>query len=59
MIAVVTIWYARNRQFDKLIGLGKANQELPGPITLSGVGDNKTICQHGVYKISLPLSGGK
>ena len=38
---------------DKLIGLGKASHELLGPITFSGVGDNKTICQHGVYKISL------
>ena len=32
---------------------------LPGPITLSGVGDNKTVCQDGVYKINLPLFKGK
>ena len=44
---------------DKLIGLDKASPELHGPIPLSGVGDNKTICQHGVYKISLPSRGGK
>ena len=49
----------RKSAIDKLIGLGKDSQELPGHITLSGVGDNRTICQHGVYKISLPLSGGK
>ena len=44
---------------DKLVNMGRANQELPGPITLSGVGDKKTVCQDGVYKISLPLEGGK
>ena len=44
---------------DTSISLGKASQEFPGPITISGVGDNKTICNDGVYKISLPLCGGK
>ena len=29
---------------DKLVSLGRANRELPGPITISGVGDNKTVC---------------
>ena len=33
---------------DKLVSMGRANQELPGPITLSGVGDEKTVCQDGV-----------
>ena len=44
---------------DKLVKIGRASQELPGPITISGVGDQKTICQDGVYRISLPLCGGK
>ena len=43
---------------DKLAALGRAERLLPGPITLSGVGDKKTICQEGVYKITLPLSDG-
>ena len=43
---------------DKLASLGRAELLLPGPITLSGVGDKKTICQEGVYKITLPLSDG-
>ena len=39
---------------DKLVTLGI----LPGSITLSGVGDKKTVCQEGVYKIiMLPLCG--
>ena len=43
---------------DKLAALGRAERLLPGPITLSGVGDKKTICKEGVYKITLPLSDG-
>ena len=43
---------------DKLIGMGRASLVLPGPITLSGVGDKKTVCKEGVYKITLPLSNG-
>ena len=48
----------RKLAIDKLITLGRANRVLPGPITLSGVGDKKTGCQEGVYKIMLPLSAG-
>ena len=44
---------------DTLMSLGKAPQEFPGPITISDVRDNKTICNDGVYKISMPLCGGK
>ena len=44
---------------DISMSLGKASQEFLGPITISGVGDNKTICNDGVYEISLPLCGGK
>ena len=49
----------KKSSIDTLMSLGKASQEFPGPITISGVGDNKTICNDGVYKFSLPLCGGK
>ena len=39
--------------------MGRAHQVHPGPIVLSGVGDNKTISDHGIYEISLPLPNGK
>ena len=38
---------------DTLMSLGKASQEFPGSITISGVGDNKTIRNDGVYKVCL------
>ena len=44
---------------DKLVSQGRASCVTPGPITLTGVGDNKTVCQEGVYKITLPLLKGK
>jgi hypothetical protein len=44
---------------DKLVSLGRASRELSGPITLSGVGDKKTVCRDGTYKITLPLNTGK
>ena len=43
---------------DTLASLGRAHQVLPGPITLSGVGDNKTVSAHGIYNILLPLDQG-
>ena len=41
------------------MSIGRAKQELPGPIVLSGVGDNKVVCKEGIYKINLPLDGGR
>ena len=37
----------------------RANIETPGPITLRGVGDTRTISEHGIYKIILPLADRK
>ena len=41
---------------DKLKSLGRANQESPGPIVVHGVGNQKSICEHGVYSVKLPLN---
>ena len=43
---------------DCLMRLGGAKLEVPGPITLPGVGDTKSICEHGAYSVRLPLKGG-
>ena len=37
----------------------RANIEIPGPITLRGVGDTRTISEYGIYKITLPVTDGK
>ena len=39
--------------------MGRASKILDGPVTLSGVGDNKSVCPHGLYKINIPLVSGK
>ena len=44
---------------DILLGLGKAKLEVPGPIVLSGVGNQKSVSDHGIYSISLPMRDGK
>ena len=44
---------------DCLIELGRAKLEVPGPITLFGVGDQKSICEHGAYSVRLPISNGR
>ena len=38
----------RRSAVDSLQSLGRAKQEIPGPITLSGVGDQKLVCEDGV-----------
>ena len=43
---------------EKLISIGRAKQIIPGPIEVTGVGDHKTICNDGMYSISLPLHNG-
>ena len=43
---------------DKLIALGRAKQELPGPFLLTGVGEMKKVCENGIYQVSLPLADG-
>ena len=43
----------------KLTSIGRAKQEIPGTIVLSGVGDNKIVCKEGSYKINFALYGDK
>ena len=43
---------------NRLLTLGRATHETPGPITLSGIGDHKTVSRDGAYKITLPLCNG-
>ena len=38
--------------------MGRVNKILDGPLTISGVGDNKTISKHGVYNVRIPLHNG-
>ena len=44
---------------DCLMRLGRAKLEAPCPITPSGVGNTKSICEHGAYSVRLPLKGGR
>ena len=37
---------------------GRASCEIKGPLVLSGVGDNKTVSTHGVYRVSTPMHDG-
>lgn len=45
----------RKSVVEKLAAVGRAIQIVPGPIILSGVGDQKSVCIDGVYSICLPL----
>ena len=38
--------------------VGRAKLELPGPIELTGVGEQKSICKYGAYSVRLPLKNG-
>ena len=44
---------------DRLARLGKAEQTEAGPLLISGVGDKKSVADHGRYKISLPIHDGQ
>ena len=44
---------------DCLEKLGRANLEVTGPITLSDVGDQMSVSEHGAYSIRLPLRKGR
>ena len=44
---------------DCLRSLGRARQEIPGPKTLSGVGDQKLVCKDVVFSVRLPLGNGR
>ena len=49
----------RKGAVDELQKMARANNEVPGPITITGVGDNKAICQYGIYRLRLNLHDGK
>ena len=42
-----------------LESMGRATKIYDGPLTLSGVGDNKTSCKHGLFSVKLPLFNGR
>ena len=37
----------------------RAKRIVRGPLVLSGVGDKKSICEHGRYQITIPLHDGE
>ena len=43
----------------KLLEISRATQEFSGPIVLSGVGNQESICENGIYRIRLPLENGE
>ena len=50
---------SRKSAVVRLEKMGRACRELRGPIILTGVGDNKTVCEHGIYKVKIPMFNGK
>ena len=44
---------------DKLKSAGRAKQIIPGPMVITGVGDQKTVSVDGMFSVCLPLSNGK
>ena len=43
---------------EQLANVGRAKQVLAGPFEITGVGNRTTVCEEGVYSISLPLNTG-
>ena len=43
---------------DQLKEKGLAKQEFTGPIVLNGVGNQTSVCENGIYSISLRLASG-
>ena len=48
----------KKEAIDKLELLGRASSQLSGPITLFGVGNQKSVSKHGIYSVKLPLIDG-
>ena len=44
---------------DKLVAEKRGKQTVKGPITLYGVNEQKSTCEHGKYQIALPLHDGQ
>ena len=49
---------SKKEAIDKLEVIGRASSQLPGPITLFGVGNQKSESTHGIYSVRLPLFDG-
>ena len=45
----------RKSAIDALARVDRASNIVSGPITISGVGDNRTVSEHGIFKVTLPL----
>ena len=50
---------SKKEAIDKLEVIGRASSQLPGPITLFGVGNQKSESTHGIYSVRLPLFDGR
>ena len=50
---------ARIEAIEKLMKLGRARLVKSGPTTLIGVCDQKSVSEHGIYEVSLPMFDGK
>ena len=48
----------RKSAIERLSAVGRAKQIVSGPLTITGVGDQKSICKDGVYSIRLTLDDG-
>ena len=47
-----------NKIINKLVTLGRASLELPGPFILTGLGGIKQVCKNGLFLIRSPLAEG-
>ena len=50
---------SRKQVITRLENMGRANQEMKGQIILTGVGDHKTKCERGIYKVKIPMYDGQ
>jgi len=50
---------AKKDAITTLEKMGRATNIYSGVLTLSGVGDNQTSCEHGLYSVKLPLHDGR
>ena len=43
----------------QLESMGRSSKVIEGPVTLSGVGDNKTISEQGIFYVNIPIYDGR
>ena len=48
----------RKTALDSLQKMGRTKNIRKGPLTINGVGNTRTICEHGRFRITLPLFNG-